>query len=510
MKEFTSTKTRFVVSVAANLTRTLVAFITGLMVARGLNPSGYGDYTFLLGSFTALRSLMDMGSSSAFYTFMSKRSRPTQFYLLYFIWLTVQFVIPLAFIAALMPQAVIQKIWLGHDRGTILLAFGASFMQQQVWQTISQIGESARKTVRVQIIGMVVVFIHLALVSMLMLYGRMSGTLIFCCLIGEYLLAAIWSFWYLRDKEQVDQVPFSLVDTLQEYNKYCKPLIIAAWAGFVYEFADRWLLQRFGGAGQQGYYQIAYQFSAVSLLATNSILNIFWKEIAEAHDRGNDERVASVYRKVNRGLVMLGAIVSGLLIPWTEQIVRVFLGQSYVMAVPVLMIMFLYPIHQSMGQISGTMFLASGYTNAYMVICLAVMLVSLPITYLVQAPQAGYIVPGLGLGATGMALKMVLLNTASVNIQAWIIARYRKWKFDWTYQLVGIGSVICLGFMAKLVVGFFCDLSEQDAFSLVLPFLVAALLYAFAVAGLIWTMPWLIGMTETEMKSTVKSIVKLG
>jgi len=80
----------------------MIGFVTGLLIARALNPAGYGDLMFLLGSFVAIRSLLDMGSSSAFYTFLSQRARGRRFYLVYFAWLALQFVATLALLALIL------------------------------------------------------------------------------------------------------------------------------------------------------------------------------------------------------------------------------------------------------------------------------------------------------------------------------------------------------------------------------------------------------------------------
>lgn len=460
---------------------------------------------FLLGSFVAVRTLLDMGSSNAFYTFISQRPRGRRFYLYYFGWLALQFVIPVLMVTVLMPEAMIAKIWLGHSRTIILLAFTAAFMQQQVWQTLSQIGESLRKTVRVQIIGMAVGIGHLIMVFLLLAYGLMSVRMILWLLIGEYPLAALWAFRFLRGKKTIaapdEPATFSVRSMLREYWVYCKPLALLSLVAFLYEFADRWLLQRFGGASQQGFYQIAYQFATVSLLATTSILNIFWKEIAEANARQDKQRLAALYHKVSRSLVMLGAVLSGFLIPWTDQIVTLILGKPYIMAVPVLAIMFLYPIHQSMGQIGGTMLLAGGYTKAYMTISVTMAQISLPLSYFVQAPTHGALIPGLGLGAIGMAAKMVLVNIISVNTLAWIIARNYGWRFDWVYQVVGIVATVGIGYLVKLMVGTMWDLSDiRDKTTLIFPFVFSGVSYIMAVAGLIWFMPWLVGMERKEIK----------
>src|SRR5207302_5348904 len=123
------------------------------------------------------------------------------------------------------------------------------------------------------------------------------------------------------------------------------------WIGFAYEFADRWLLQGYGGSVQQAYYAVSAQFAAIALLATGSILSIFWKEIAEAHHRGDHVRTGMLYKKVSRLLFVIGAVIAGFLLPWAQDLLRLLLGAAYVGGPSTLAIMFLYPIHQSMGQI---------------------------------------------------------------------------------------------------------------------------------------------------------------
>jgi hypothetical protein len=171
----------------------------------------------------------------------------------------------------------------------------------------------------------------------------------------------------------------------------------------------------------------------------------------------------------------------------------------YLKAWPVFAIMLLYPIHQSMGQIGGTMLYATGQTRKYMAVSAAMMLFSIPFSYFMLAPPASPGIPGRGLGAAGMAAKMVLLGIASVNVQAWVIARYCNWKIDWLFQVVGIGLMIVLGFAARAGVGIFFETSETSLASLLLPVLATGLLYCALAAAALWRLPWLLGMERAEM-----------
>ena len=96
--------------------------------------------------------------------------------------------------------------------------------------------------------------------------------------------------------------PFNGRKVFHEYLIYCSPLIIYSLLGFAYEFADRWLLQYYGGSEEQGIYEVGYRFCTVSLLAAASIMNIFWKEFAELKENGAIEQMEKLYTKVSRFL----------------------------------------------------------------------------------------------------------------------------------------------------------------------------------------------------------------
>lgn len=499
-----SVQSRFKATIIANVLRSGLSFITGLLIARGLGPEQYGNFVFLLGSFVALRQLLDMGTSSAFYTFISQRPRPLPFILSYFGWQGLQFVLPVMAIGLLMPQIWVDQIWLGQNRGLILLSFVAVFLQQWAWQTLVKIGESSRLTRRVQGMNAGIATVHLVLVVIFWKLASLSVYLLFSLIIAEYLLALFASYffiWHDRARNIItEKSEFAFRTMLNEYGIYCAPLVIYSWVGFAYEFADRWMLQRFGGAAEQGFYAIGYQFAAISLIATTSILQIFWKEIAEAQERKNIERVKILYHKVSRLLFMFSAIISGFLIPWSKDIISVTLGTAYIAAMPALAIMFLYPVHQSIGQIVGTMYYATGKTKPYSIIGIVFMLTSIPVAYLVLAPTDAWI-PGFALGSSGIAMKMVVLQLIFVNVSAWWISKMYGWKFDWMYQVIGLGGAVLAGWLAYVSVAAATSGMQLHIF---LGGGLAFVLYALLVVGMIWAMPWLVGMERTEIREFIR------
>ena len=185
-----SVRTRLFFSISANVLRAAISFLTGLLVARGLGPASYGDLSFLIGSFVAIRSLLDLGSAGAFYTFISQRQRCPEYYFFYWAWLAAQFLFTLILIIAILPQDTVQRLWLGHSKGMIVTALAATFKQQQVWMTIVQIGEAARQTVKIQLLGLALAAFHFFQILALLFLDLLSVTSALLATTFVYLLAA--------------------------------------------------------------------------------------------------------------------------------------------------------------------------------------------------------------------------------------------------------------------------------------------------------------------------------
>ena len=156
---------RFGITLITNLLRAGCSFATGILLARGLGASGYGDLAFLLGSFAAATQLLDLGTSTAFYTFIASRRRSAALFMLYGGWLALQFVVLLLGVGFLLPQSMIQRVWLGHEQGIVLVACAASFLTTQVWTAISRVGEAVRNTVTVQAAAGGQAALHLVLIA---------------------------------------------------------------------------------------------------------------------------------------------------------------------------------------------------------------------------------------------------------------------------------------------------------------------------------------------------------
>jgi O-antigen/teichoic acid export membrane protein len=491
-----SVRRRFAFTVAASLFRSLLSFSTGMLLARWLGPQSFGEMAFLLGTFVALRQFLDMGSATAFFTFMSQRLRSRRFVNAFAAWLGMQFLIPLCVIGLLFPARWIESIWHGEQRALVLLAFAAAYMQNSLWPVVQQAGEAQRQTIRVQGVGVAIVAVHRLAVVFLWFFGKLGLYAILAAVALEHLVAAALvrrSLSY-ADSDERDCGSGVAQSLSRQYLGYCLPLVPYAWVGFAYEFTDRWLLQRYGGSVQQAYYAVSAQFAAVALIATSSILSIFWKEIAEAHHRGDHARTGMLYQKVSRLLFLIGAVIAGYLVPWAQDVLGLLLGAAYAGGAFTLAVMFLYPIHQSMGQIGNAMLYATERVSVQVGMGIVFMLVSMGVTYLMLAPPDAP-VPGFGLASAGLALKMVILQLIYVNAVAYVISRIWKWPFDWTYQPISLLGCVGLGWLAHGAAMLF----SSSAWPLPVIMTLGGVLYLMLVALLVYALPQLTGFTRGRL-----------
>ncbi len=497
--------TRFGTTVVASVLRGALSLATTLLLVRGLGVSGYGDLTFLLASFAAIGQWVELETSSAFYTFLSRRPRGRRFFLYYVSWLALQGAITLALVGVVLPDSLRGRLWIGQPRSLIIAACVANFLMTQVWGMVSQVGEAARRTILVQVSIVAQTLVHVAGILVALWLGRLNPHVVLWLIAAEYGAMALW----LGPRLIATHLAEAPVEessgraVLGEFLTYCRPLMIYATVGFAYSFADRWLLQRFGGSAQQGVFAVARQCSMVGLMLSTSMIRVFWKELAEAQEQDDHARIEFLYLSTTHALFLASAWLAGLLAPYSREIVRLTLGPGYDTAWICLAWMLLVPVHQALGQLRGTYFYATGQTSAYTRLNLSIMLVSLPITYLLLAPPNARL-PGLGLGAAGLAFKTFALQVLGISIQGVIIARQHGWSDSQWRQLALMMGLVAWGAACRWLAAETLDVVGLHG---PIPLVVfGAALYVLGTLLVVRRKPALAGVPKEQLAQIARSV----
>ncbi|MDD4005365.1 MAG: hypothetical protein PHW69_09240, partial [Elusimicrobiaceae bacterium] len=190
----------------------------------------------------------------------------------------------------------------------------------------------------------------------------------------------------------------------------------------------------FAGAAQQGFFSVGEQLSVIMLVGAASLSNIFWKEISHAHTEGNIERTRDLYLKSTRTLYFATCCMAYFVIAFSGEAISVLLGNKYAAATACTALMIFATTYQAVGQINYAYLMATRKTKANMWLTIPSTVTSSALAYFFLAGP-DYAVPGLGLGATGLALKAAVIQAALANLQMFYICRSNGWKNGFSFQL---------------------------------------------------------------------------
>ena len=288
-----------------------------------------------------------------------------------------------------------------------------------------------------------------------------------------------------------------------DFYRYCHPIAVYTAAGAAVNYLDRWMLQIFGGSVQQGFFGLSSQIGAICLIFTSAMTPLVMREFSMNHESGDSEKTARLFKRQIPMLYAVSAYFAAFVSIEAGRASLIFGGERFAEASAAVMIMALYPAHQTCGQLSGSYFLAAGKTALYRNIGVAVLLLGLPASYLAVAPPS---MMGFGGGALGLALKTVILNIISVNILIYFICRMIKMRFVY----FPAHQALCLGGFALLALGakHFSAILTGSAVPPLWGFIASGVVYTVLSAAAVAVFPHIAGFTRNELMSETASIAK--
>ena len=403
----------------------------------------------------------------------------------------------LVLLVFILPDPIKNKIWLGHSNKLIYLALFTSFSMKKIWEFISQIGESMRDTMGIQVRNLVLAVSYLIIVLFMGIYNVIVIERLF---VLNAIIYVLFSTLYVIRIYQSGlfsvKIKGEFKQGLQNFKDFCYPLVPYTIFGFVYTFIDYWMLQRFGGSVQQGFYAIAFKFSTIVLIGTASILQVFWKEISDSYSKNDMIRVRLLYESISKSFFFVGIVISSFLVPYSREIIDLVLGPSFKEAWLPFSLMLFYPVHQSLGQITGTMLYAMEKTKAQSYIGIFFMSISIITTYVLLSPKTA-VMPGFELGATGLALKMVVCQIIGVNISAFYVAKYISIPFDWFHQFKAF-ILLPLGIFSKFFSYFIIPPKFIESHQII-TMSISGIIYLLCILTLLYFFPQISGINRKQL-----------
>ncbi len=497
-----SLKKRWLYKFFANTAGFGIGFIIQMIVPRGLGPNAYGDFSFLNNFFSQFLAFFDMGTSTCFYTKLSRRPKEHGIVSFYLYFAGFVIVSVTAFVGVAMATGTYPKFWPGQQAFYIFLAAGCGILG---WITMvfSNMADAYGITVIAEKIKMLQKTIALLLAVSLYVFHQMNLANYF------YLQYAILIFLgsaliYIM-KHQGFLSGQRLIIAFDEFKKYLKefyiythPLILYSFIGVFANILDRWLLQFFSGSAQQGFFGFSFQISALCFLFTGALTPLLMREFSIAYAKKDLKEMGRLFQRYIPLVLIVTAFLTCFMASQAPAIVQIVGGDKYKNSIWPLFIMAFYPICQVYGQICGSVFLAGDETRLYCNIGIFFMVIGIPITYFLIAPRALW---GLDSGAAGLGIKTMLMQILGVNALLYHNARMLKFSFRkyLVNQISTVGALLIFAFLAALVV----DSMFGPAANNILRLFFAGLFYTATTAITIYFFPALFALKREDIDHAV-------
>jgi len=498
-----SLKKRYVAKLSGNLTGLAISPVTQAVIIRGLGPRGYGDFHFLSNFFTQVVGFLDMGTSSAFYIKLSHRQQDFGL---------VSFYLPFAGLVSLF---VIIFVGCIHVTGiyttflpdqTILYIYLATVFAILAWlvNVLNMMTDAYGVTVSTEIARIIQRGLGLTLIFMLFVSNRLNLSNLFFYHYFILIFLALAFIWVMgRSGHSLRRSWRLTFDQIRAYTKefynYSHPLFVYALVGLIVGILDRWMLQKFSGSLEQGFYGLSYQIGVLCFLFTSAMTPLLMREFSIAHGANDLREMARLFRRYIPMLYAIAAYLACFIAVQADKVTIIMGGEKFHEAVLTVTIMAFYPIHQTYGQLSGSVFYATGQTALYRSIGIIFMLIGLPVTYFLIAPADKM---GLDAGATGLAIKMVALQFIGVNVQLYFNSRLLGLQF-WRYlghQILSVGCLAGAAWLAKLSVNTVTAIQSEIIINVVL----SGMLYTTIVIALLYFQPLIFGLKNEDRTVLLK------
>ncbi|MEW6482687.1 MAG: oligosaccharide flippase family protein [bacterium] len=482
-----------------------MGLITATITPRALGPQTYGNFNFLTNFFHQIVAFLDMGTSIGFYAKLSQRQKDYALITFYFYFMAIVAGLVILFPIVAFKTSLFKFIW--PDQ-TIHFVFLAALFGILTWliQILTKITDAYGLTAPAEIVKALECGFLTLILGLLYIFGRLNLESLFYSQIFLSVILGFVFWWIIKPK--CKEIGWKINTTkiknyLKEFYTYSHPLFVYALVGLLVGLLDRWLLQIFAGSREQGFYGLSYTIGAFCSLFTGAMQPLLMREFSISYGDKNIEQMKILFRKYIPLFYSIAAYFACFVAIQSAKVVYIFAGSKYHAAILPVAIMAFFPIHQTYGQLSGSVFYATDQTALYRNIGITMMLIGLPITYILLAPTNMF---GLEAGALGLAIKMVALQFITVNIQLYFNAKYLRFSY---FRYLGHQILVLLCFTGLAGVSYLVIDYSINNLNVVIRFLLSGMVYTGLVALLTYYVPIVFGLNKPLLNSIISMCLAL-
>lgn len=495
---------RYAIKVVTTIMGMLFSLILASVVPRSLGVVNYGDYSFLTNIFTQVLIFLDLRTSTCFYVKLSQEQKNTEiikFYSLLSIFIIMAVLVGTWIITS--NQILLDNLLPAQQARFIYLAAilaVMAFVQQQLVKMMDSLG----LTVLSEKINLFLILLSLLLVIVFYKFQTLDISLYFYINIVTSLLFVVVAFFNLKKFSFSPTTDLAVIKKYARiFYRYCAPLVVYVVIGFASEYFDRWILQKYGGAVQQGFYAFAFGISNMSMFIVSSFFLLFTREVANLVGQNEIKAIGKLFDAYVPVLYVIVSFFSCFLFFQADNVINLLGGKDYLGASLVLKVLALLPLLSTFSMMSGSVIYATERTVIFRNIYFMLAPLGAIISAVLISPLTA-----INLGAAGLAIKNISMEALSVIIILFLNSRYIKIsfkKFFFHIIYVPVIFLVCAGASTYIVSSSMSIVKQSDA---LMNIITSGLIYSVVFMTVIYSYPKLIFKERHEIVNFVKTCIR--
>ena len=472
--------------------------LTASIIPRMLGPSLFGDYKFLLYSFTQFTSLIGSGNN-----FLSVELAKNHYdkILISFYWtfILTSGILASIFLIPILNSNLYTTLFPGQNIFYLWLAFFLTFFIfiAQVLESMTDSCGLTKNGSIVNLLARVISVIFLLLFLFIFNWKNIFSVFSFSYISAFLLIVGFIGVLKIKNIP-ILYFKISFYDLKQKFNsfyKYSSPLFFLSIVALPLSFLSRWILQTFGGSLQQGYFSLSDSLSSFVITFSNSFIPLLLREFSISFNDKDINHMSSLFNKSISFLFAISSFFSVFLLLNASKATLLLGGKTFEGAILPMSIMLLYPIPY----ITNNIIYAFIYSTNRTVLLRNVMVISsifgVLITFILVAPKKYF---GLDLGAVGIAISMVFVTSLIylVLLKYCVSALHLTWR-----KIIGNHIVVIILFLADGVITVnLCDFCIQNS---LISLILSGMIYSLGAILIAKLFPKLLGISTMEVYALI-------
>lgn len=427
----------FVYKLFSNFTNAFVNGLISLFLPKLLGPYLYGNYSFLITFFRNSISFLDIFLTPGFYVLYNKEKKK-EFPIVSFIYFFLALLVSLFFLTIIVFKPQLKDlIFINQDLEDIYIAFTLAFINWLI-AINSYIFDANNKTVFFEKYRFISRILLLLIFFTIYYFNKINVTSALIIFVISNFVLIIITLLNSRNFIKYNFI-IPIYKTGKKILKFNSPLIILSSFSLLFIQIEITSLNYFYGSEEFSFFSLSVMIGSLIFIFTASLLPLIIKKFVENFNNKDFKSISDSFSFEVIGFFYLVSFLSIFVAIHSSEFILVVAGEEYMDGLYVFMIYSLFPIHQTLGQVSSAFFLsterAKDYANINIIFALIGFLFSL---FLILPNKYG----GLELGSFGLAIKMVFIQLFSVYYLMFII--YKTLKLDFLKLLLSHFKITAL------------------------------------------------------------------